>query len=678
MMAEAAREQVELAQFIEPEPSTRRVPGELRLIRLRLRNFKGIAEFELDAGGQSIEVYGDNATGKTTLFDAFTWLLFDKDSANRKEFEIKTLGRDGEAAHGLEHEVEGVFRHGGRTFSLRKVYSEQWTKRRGAAEREFTGHTTEYFIDGVPVRKGDYDSAVAAICDEKLFRLLSDPSYFNEQLHWQERRALLLEVCGDIDDREVIATDPELAPLAEILGKRSLEDHKKVVRATRAKINKELEQIPVRISEVQRGLPDIAGFVPDKAAKDLEAARTERKRLLEELALIEGGGEAAQVRRRLSEIDAELLDIETRARTEVEEALSAKRRALEQARTELSRGERELEDKRDVLRRIEERTAQVETDLEALRAKYRAVAAETFDYADETACPTCGQVLPQEMVEAARAKALERFNASRAERLERLNAEGKALRGRKDQADREVERYRLDCQKVEAALPALRAKVSQLEAEVAALAEAPLELDEDPDHQKLVAERAVLTQKLEAGHASQPDTGPLRAKLERLESEVAALERTLSEVEQHRRGLSRIRELKAEEKRLAAEYERLERELFLIEAFDRAKVRLLTDRINSRFRLARFKLFNVLVNGALEDCCETTVDGVPYGTALNRGARLNVGLDIIETLAEHYGFRAPIWIDNREAVTRLIPIKGQLISLVVSEPDKNLRVEVIR
>ncbi|MFS8536099.1 MAG: hypothetical protein FWJ65_13175, partial [Limnochordales bacterium] len=47
--------------------------------------------------------------------------------------------------------------------------------------------------------------------------------------------------------------------------------------------------------------------------------------------------------------------------------------------------------------------------------------------------------------------------------------------------------------------------------------------------------------------------------------------------------------------------------------------------------------------------------------------------DIIRTLSEHYGFRAPIWVDNAEAVTRLIPVDSQVIRLVVSA-DKALRV----
>jgi hypothetical protein len=138
----------------------------------------------------------------------------------------------------------------------------------------------------------------------------------------------------------------------------------------------------------------------------------------------------------------------------------------------------------------------------------------------------------------------------------------------------------------------------------------------------------------------------------------------------------RIEELKAQEKKLAAEYERLEGELYLTEEFIRQKVSLLEEKINSKFEMARFKLFNVLVNGAVEECCETTYQGVPF-SSLNNGARINVGLDIIRTLARHYNFYPPIFIDNREAVTSLIDMGDQqVISLIVSEKDKELRVEI--
>lgn len=74
--------------------------------------------------------------------------------------------------------------------------------------------------------------------------------------------------------------------------------------------------------------------------------------------------------------------------------------------------------------------------------------------------------------------------------------------------------------------------------------------------------------------------------------------------------------------------------------------------------------------------CETLYEGVPYGSGLNNAAKINVGLDIINTLSEHYGILAPIFVDNAEAVTKFINVDAQLISLVVSEKDKQLRVEL--
>ncbi|HHW94431.1 MAG TPA: AAA family ATPase, partial [Mogibacterium sp.] len=211
----------------------------MKIKSLILRNFKGIRNFELNTDGKDVSIMGDNASGKTSLFDSFTWLLFGKDSLNRADFEIKTLKPDGKPEHGLEHSVEAILQlEDGSQIALKKVFREKWTKKKGSATATFTGHTTDYFIDGVPVQKKEYDARIAEIADENIFRLLTDPRYFNEIMHWTDRRKLLLEVCGDVSDQEVVSSNNGLSRLAEILGKRTIEQHRKVILARRAEINR--------------------------------------------------------------------------------------------------------------------------------------------------------------------------------------------------------------------------------------------------------------------------------------------------------------------------------------------------------------------------------------------------------------------------------------------------------
>ena len=660
-----------------PAAAPVRSASSLTLLRLRLRNFKGIKEFDLDTAGGDVSVWGDNATGKTTLFDGFLWLLFDKDSANHKAFEIKTLDENNQPLHGLEHEVEGTFLVNGRTVTLKKVYAEQWTKKRGSAEKVFSGHTTDYAVDGVPVAKGEYERRIAGIVDEGIFRLLSDPGYFNEQLHWQERREILLEVCGDISDSDVIASDPKLADLATILGGRNLEDHRKVIQASRTKINKDLEQVPIRVSEVQRGLPDIAGIVPDALTADIDKARNARQAKADELARADNGGAWVDKQNRLSQVRARLLEIESEHRNKANNAISDRRRQVQEAQYAAENAKRDLDRLNADIAEKEREASRLGTQLEQLRNQWDQVDAEEFSHTDETLCPACGQNLPQERVEAARQKALEAFNLSKAQRLERVTADGRATKEKKERIEAEVKRLGGNAQAAQKGLESARASASKLGGELDKLQTPYADtVSGDAEYQRLAAERDKLGSEIERLKAgAQADLSGIRQEIDGLNQAIASLEQLAAQYRQHQAATQRITELQAEEKRLAAEFERLERELYLTEEFVRAKVRLLTDKINGRFEYARFKLFEEQVNGGLSECCETLYQGVPYNSNLNRGARINVGLDIISTLSEHYGFRAPIWVDNREAVTRLIPIDAQVISLIVSEPDKVLRVE---
>jgi vacuolar-type H+-ATPase subunit I/STV1 len=168
----------------------------------------------------------------------------------------------------------------------------------------------------------------------------------------------------------------------------------------------------------------------------------------------------------------------------------------------------------------------------------------------------------------------------------------------------------------------------------------------------------------------------IQSEINNIEGLIEEYQKSLTKLETYKNCLKRIDELKATEKKLAAEYEELEHQLYLTEEFMRTKVRILDDKINSKFKLARFKMFNVLINGGIEECCETIYNGVPYSD-LNKGAKIQIGLDIIRTLQDHYNFSCPVWIDNRESIIKIPEMDCQIISLIVNGDDKKLRIEII-
>ena len=643
----------------------------MRLISLRLRNFKGLREFTLDTKGRNVSVYSDNGVGKTTLVDAFTFCLFGKDSANRTDFEVLPLGPDGKRLIEItEALVEVVLstdpEHlGVDPVTFKRIYSEKWVKRRGSTAPELAGHSTALFIDGVPQKEKDYKARVAALIDETRFRLLTNPRHFNDFLPWQERRRILLEVCGDVPDAEVVASEKALAELPGILGKYSADDYRKIAQGKRTDLNKALAEIPTRIDEAQRALPDgMTGVVPDTRPL-LEMRAT----LLNKKASIQAGGGVAEKTKELREVEAQILQMENQHTARIERDRSGLRQQIEALRTAIQEDEALSNLARHAIAANEAVIADSEAALAELAKAYREVAASTFSV--DATCPTCGQQMPADRIEAARAE----WNLARAKRLENIGETGKRRKEAIEAARQSKDRNAATIDQA-----GQRSSVRALDRQ--SVQDRLLTLDEtikarpaSPEYLALHNRKRQLMDTialLQAG--SNPDTSEIDRSIAALDEQIAAAEKAQAQAKQRDQGLQRIEQLRADQRRLAAELEQIEKALYLMDLFTRTKVAMLTDKINGRFKMARFKLFEQQVNGGLAPVCETTYNGVPWSGGLNNGAQIAVGLDIIGTLSEFYGVKCPVWIDNHESVLHLPDMTCQVISLYVSGPDKTLRV----
>ncbi|WP_255905695.1 AAA family ATPase [Priestia aryabhattai] len=644
----------------------------ITLQKLIIKNFKGIKEFTLDVQGHDAKVLGDNGTGKTTNPDAFNWGLFEKDSQNKKDFQLKTVDPSGKEFNNLEHEVEIIFSVDGEELSLRKVFKEKWTRKRGQATAEFSGHTTDYYVNGVPSKKKDYTEAVANLINEDIFKLLTSPLYFNEQLHWQKRRELLLEISGDITNEEVVNSNKSLAALENILNGKSIEDHRKIIASKRAEINKELTRIPVRIDEVRRSIVDVSELNESAINEEIEKIQALITQQEEELSRIQNGTEVVEKQKKLREIESSLIELKNEYKEKNYGELNALRDKVAVQKDKINQFNFDIKQKQHDLNIYEERLKASEKNIQHLREAWVKKDNETFDE-HKTTCSMCGQEYPEEQKQ----EIIEKFNIEKSQQLEEITNDGKL-------AAKDVEQLKVDVSAIKNQLISLEAEkkeservLSELKTQYEELKNNTTAFEETEEFKTKQSEISSIQEEIQRvkDHANEEAT-LVREKIMNLKEDIRNLERDKAKFDQVEASNKRIEELEAEEKTLAKEFEELEHQLFLTEEFIRSKVTLLEEKINSKFKYARFKLFETQINGGLTETCETLYEGVPYSRGLNNAARINVGLDIISTLSEHFGVSAPIFIDNSEAVTKLIPIDAQVISLIVSEEDKTLRVEV--
>jgi DNA repair exonuclease SbcCD ATPase subunit len=652
---------------------------DVRILSLRLRNFKGVKSFDLETDGD-VTICGDNGTGKTTVFDAFTWLLFDKDSLNSANFDIKPLDEAGEAAHGLEHSVEGTLSIDGSETVLKKIFTEIWTKKRGSAHKTFVGHTTEYFVDGVPVKLKEYKDRVGAICDESLSKLLTNPRYFNEVLSWQDRRKAIVEMCGGITDAEVIKSTPELAGsnLLNLMGKHSVDDFKKILASKKSAINTDIEKIPIRIDEIQRSVVDVRPLADIRA--DIERAEKQLAEKRGILAEIEAGGGAAILESQKREIQGQIWKIDKAAAEAKMEDDLKKRREANRLDADVSMACRKTKDiesaKADANARfksLQEDTLDAAIEIAQLRAEWRTRNDTVLEYEQSDTCPTCGQPLPEDQLAEARTKAQEAFNADKAEKLRRIDERGLALTGRNNERMKAARKIQLELEQLNTEAELAMKELEQRQAaydEFRRGTNAPPE--PNPERDALVAELNALDEKIKDGSAEE-NTQKIKAEIVMIEALIAELQKEEKQHEANARIAARVTELSDQERELSKEYETIEGQIYLVECFIRAKVALLEKVINSKFEIARFKLFETQINEGLKECCVVTIQGVPYWSA-NNAARINVGIDICNTMADHYGKTLPMFCDNAEAVNELTPSRAQQIRLVVSR-DPELRVE---
>lgn len=641
-----------------------------------MTNFKGEKQRTTKFNADVTTISGGNGLGKSRHFNAFIWLLFGKDSQDRKDYEVKTRV-NGEELHKVECSVTGVLDCDGEEITIKRSLAEDWVKPQGQAEPVYKGNHTECWWNETPVSVSEYDRRIQSIINIDIFKMITNPEFF-PAMNWKLQREQLFQLAGTITDAEIASQKPEFALLLDKISGKSLADFKAEVSNKKKRLKSELDQIQPRIDQTHKMKPENEDFTAlevrindiDKEIADIDESLSSVTTVMRKSA------EAEQARQnRINALKKEQLQIIFNAEAEAEKTAfnaNAEKRELEaetkNKRRELELKQRELVSAQQERKRLADEIIKASALQDDLRQQWFEENYRQYD--DGTNCPLCGQQLPDKMI----LEAAELFAKAKIEKLEEINEKGKRLGDTIEELKNLINKANKDIEIIGDDINTLKIEIEKAEAALSATPTVTASEIIPENIPEWVARQKEITG-LEATvstDSSQIDTTDLQNRKKALLQELTEVIDHLKNREIISRCDKEIADLEENGRKLAQQIADLEKEEYTVQQFTVTKINECSKRINSMFKFVTFRLFDYTLDGNPVETCIPLVDGVPYGSA-NTAGQLNAGLDIINTLCRHYGICAPIFIDGRESVNEIIPTESQIINLVVTQ-DKVLTV----
>lgn len=635
---------------------------------LTLENFKGIQQFTLHLNEDITTISADNRIGKTTLLDAYTWLISGKDSQDNADFNIKTLDADNEPIHRLVHSVEGIFSVDGREIKLFKSYYENWVKRRGLDKTELDGHKTDARINDVPVgTMSEYNAFIREnLCDEQTFKIFTNPTYFPTR-PWKDQRALIIKMAGNIDPQTIFAGNNDFLDTYEkirLLGGKT-EVFVANLSAKKKRVKEELAKIPIQIEEVVNLTPQAENWkgIEEKIAA-IEADIDDKTKGLN-LVLESDKAVLEQQRNNQKQVFAlkgKLAEIEAKQKEVSLADYYKDLQAYNDYKSKVTTRLREVVKHNDRLKEIDVDKTKVNAELNALRSEYKVIQLRTLSAEDNFStltCPITGGSFCAEAIAGKKIEIVNSFNKDKSQQLEDNQKKGTAKAAALKELLQEEDLILniLESWKNEAIIEVkeptkpefqltITDEVNSINAQIIEF-EKPIEQSPDIAEKKAEAQEAITA----------------------LKEQLPALRTSLSKRETIQNNNQRIKELKDSEIKLSQELTLYEKEEQIFEQYTQSYLDYVNEKVSGLFSIVKFKMFIKQLNGGLEETCEAMINGVPYSD-LNAEGKINAGIDIINAISKFQQISAPLWIDNAEQVNRILPPNSQITLLQVSLEDK--------
>ena len=637
----------------------------MKIKSITLQNFKGCKNATYTFDGKNVTICGANGSGKTTIFDAFTWLLFGKDSLDNAKFEIRPLDKDGKQIDNVEICVVATLEIDGKEVELKKTQKQNWVKKMGTQNPVLQGNVNEYEIDGYPRREKDYKEYINGIVSDDLFKMLTNPTYF-PNMPWKDQRATIMKFASDVSDIELATEDSRFAGLLpEIEKAPSTDDIKNKYQKSLNELKKKQIELPVRIDEISNSKVDIdvaelelqRNALKEKIA-DVKSKIVDTDKQFEEYQKLSDG--IMELKFDESDLVRKANEGNIKARREIEDKIADKKFLVRQTEKTISDTENCIE--------LSKRTAEkISENLKEIRDKWKAENERVFDE-NSLVCSYCGQEYPTDKKEQLRAE----FESHKAKELKVITDNGNLIKGRLDKEKETIDSLEKELVEHRKSLEMLNNAIADLEKQ---LSELPKSIDVTGT-EKYKAIQSQITEKEQA--MSQMNSADevrkaLNYELECSQTQLIECEKKIAMSQKNVEIDERIEELQEEQRITAQKIADVEKMLYLLDEFIKYKLDKISDSINSQFEMVNFILFKSQLNGGIAETCECQYNGIPFGS-LNSAARIQCGLDIIRTLQRMYGVFVPVFVDNRESCTNIPTMDCQVISLVVSPTDTDLRI----
>lgn len=651
---------------------------QIKLLSMHIQNFKGCKDRTIEFG-QTTRITGDNGVGKSTVFDAYLWLLFDKNSKGVTNFAVRPLTESGETINNIEISVEATISVDNDEYKLRKTQKQKWVKKRGTDTREFQGNVNEFDINGYPKSQKEFKEFISGIVNEEVFPLISNPAAFTS-LPWKEQRDILMQFVGDVSDVGIAETFGEkyLKLIPELKIANTDDILKKYTKAKNT-LNKDMVEIPARIDEASKQLviADVGALEVEKAAKEVALQKVEDE-------LSGGNGKLEEINSKRQEIMNLKFRI-SEIQNEDNQNLFDKSKALRD----------DLVTKEDTLRSIKREIADTNSEIHSVHSKYewsvkevkrlqeewKAEKAKTFPEMvpmepipdSASVCPTCGQNLPEDVIqknienyekkkqayEDKYANDLIQFKERKKNKISEIETAGTEAASDRDKCKSREEELRKSMVELDSKLAEAQKAYDSVQEELNRYPKTA-DISEKAEYLATVEKISVLEKEIESMSSDTSGRTELEAKKAVLKDEIAEIAGKILAAD-NTKAKERIAELEKEQKEVGQKIAEQEQMIDLVEDFIRTKMNMISEKINGMFSIVSFKLFDNQINGGLKETCTCTVKGVGHSD-VNDGHEIVAGLDIINTFSEKFGVRCPIFIDRA----------GELNEIYIPEMDNQL------